>query len=98
MRIGEVTGNVVATRKLSGLTGFKLLSVRLGRPDDTGDGPETVAVDCVDAGVGDWVLVASGSTARIAAGGGEIPADHAIVGVIDAIEREGVLIYSNSET
>jgi microcompartment protein CcmK/EutM len=50
------------------------------------DGGYLVAVDTVDAGVGETVLVVSGSSARMASGMKDCPVDAAIVGVIDHVE------------
>jgi microcompartment protein CcmK/EutM len=53
-----------------------------GKPE----GPYLVAVDTVDAGVGETVLIVSGSSARMASGLKDCPVDAAIVGIIDTIE------------
>ena len=53
-----------------------------GKPE----GNYLVAVDTVDAGVGETVLVVSGSSARMASGMKDCPIDAAIVGIIDNIE------------
>jgi microcompartment protein CcmK/EutM len=45
-----------------------------------------VAVDTVDAGVGETVLIVSGSSARMASGMKDCPIDAAIVGIVDAVE------------
>ena len=45
-----------------------------------------VAVDTVDAGLRDKVLVVTGSSARMAAGLKDTPVDAAIVGVVDTVE------------
>ena len=45
-----------------------------------------VAVDTVDAGVGETVLIVSGSSARMAAGLKDCPVDAAIVGIVDTVE------------
>jgi len=63
----------------------------VSRPiDPTGkpEGSYLVAVDTVDAGVGETVLIVSGSSARMAAGLKDCPVDAAIVGVIDRIDIE----------
>jgi ethanolamine utilization protein EutN len=53
------------------------------------DGNYVVAVDTVDAGVGDTVLIVSGSSARMADGFKDTPIDAAIIGVIDHIDTPG---------
>ena len=79
-------GTVVATRKDPRLTSTKLLVARPIDPHGKADGGYLVAVDTVDAGVGETVLLVSGSSARMAAGLKDCPVDAAIVGIIDAIE------------
>jgi len=79
-------GTVVATRKDDRLVSTKLLIVRPVDPHGKLDGNYLVAVDTVDAGVGETVLVVSGSSARMASGMKDCPVDAAIVGVIDQIE------------
>jgi microcompartment protein CcmK/EutM len=86
MILAKVVGTVVATRKDDRLMATKLL---LARPVDARgqvDGNYLVAVDTVDAGFGETVLIVSGSSARMAAGLKDCPVDAAIVGIIDAIE------------
>lgn len=85
MFIGKVSGTVVASRKVEGLSGFKLLLVKkldLARKE-TGD--FTVAVDVVGAGVGETVLVVSGSSSRQTERTDKKPVDAAIVGIIDTV-------------
>jgi microcompartment protein CcmK/EutM len=86
MTLGKVVGTVVATRKDERLEGFKLLVVRAVGPDGKETSSYLVAVDTVDAGVGELVLVVSGSSARMTAGCTDRPLDAAIVGIIDSIE------------
>ena len=68
MILGKVVGTVVATRKDERLEGFKLLVVQAVEPDGRAKDSYVIAVDTVDAGVGDLVLVISGSSARMASG------------------------------
>ena len=89
MLLGQVIGTVVATRKDERLASQKLLVVRPVSPQGKPDGPSLVAVDTVDAGVGETVLVVSGSSARMAAGMKDCPVDAAIVGIVDAIQLQG---------
>jgi len=77
---------VVATRKDPRLVSSTLLVVRPIDPRGKLEGNHLVAIDTVQAGVGETVLVVSGSSARMAAGLKDCPVDAAIVGVIDAIE------------
>ena len=86
MLIAKVVGTVVATRKDPRLVSNKLLVTRAMDPRGKADGSYVVAVDTVDAGVGETVLVVSGSSARMASGMKDCPVDAAIVGIIDTIE------------
>ena len=89
MIIAKVVGTVVATRKDERLVSNKLLVVRPMDPTGKAEGNHLVAVDTVDAGVGETVLIVSGSSARMASGMKDCPVDAAIVGVIDAIDVKG---------
>lgn len=86
MILGKVVGTVVATRKDERLVGSKLLLVQPAQPDGTPRGAPLVAVDTVDAGAGEQVLVVSGSSARMAAGMTDRPVDAAIVGIVDTVD------------
>jgi microcompartment protein CcmK/EutM len=89
MILGRVVGTVVATRKDERLLGAKLLLVRHVDPQGKDEAAHVVAVDTVDAGVRDKVLVVTGSSARMAAGLKDTPVDAAIVGVVDTVEVGG---------
>ena len=82
MIVGKVVGSVVSTRKNENLIGSKFMVVEpiaeLGNPSE-----KFVAVDNVGAGIGEMVLVATGSAARIGCGMADSPIDAAIVGIID---------------
>jgi microcompartment protein CcmK/EutM len=89
MILGKVAGTVVATRKDERLVSTKLLVVRPVDPSGKAEGNYLVAVDTVDAGMGDTVLVVSGSSARMASGLKDCPVDAAIVGVVDQVDIQG---------
>jgi len=86
MILGRVVGTVVATRKDERLLGAKLLLVRATDPRGKDEASYMVAVDTVDAGQNDRVLVVTGSSARMASGLKDHPVDAAIVGVVDSVE------------
>lgn len=86
MILAKIVGTVVATRKDERLVGHKLLVVRAIDPVKKTESVHLVAVDTVDAGVGETVLVVSGSSARMASGLQDCPVDAAIVGIVDTIE------------
>jgi microcompartment protein CcmK/EutM len=86
MLLAKIVGTVVATRKDERLVSSKLLIARPIDPTGKPEGNYLVAVDTVNAGYGETVLIVSGSSARMAAGLKDCPVDAAIVGVVDAIE------------
>jgi microcompartment protein CcmK/EutM len=86
MIIARVVGTVVATRKDERLVSTKLLIARPVDPHGKPEGSYLVAVDTVDAGFGETVLIVSGSSARMASGMKDCPVDAAIVGIVDTIQ------------
>ena len=81
MVIGKVVGSIIATRKNERLIGQKLLVIRpLENMEKKG---EFVAIDNVGAGIGETVLVATGSAARVGCDVENAPVDAAIVGIVD---------------
>ena len=86
MILARIVGTVVATRKDPRLVSNKLLVVRPVDPHGKVDGGYLVAIDTVDAGVGETVLIVSGSSARMASGLKDCPVDAAIVGIIDTVD------------
>jgi microcompartment protein CcmK/EutM len=84
--LAKIVGTVVATRKDPRLVATKLLIARPMDPRGKAEGGYLVAVDTVDAGVGETVLIVSGSSARMASGLKDCPVDAAVVGIIDTIE------------
>ena len=73
MIIGKVVGSVVSTRTSEKLVGHHM----------KGDLSQIVAIDIIGAGIGEYVLVAQGSAARIGCGVETAPVDAAIVGIVD---------------
>ena len=88
MQLARVIGTVVATRKDPRLVSSKLLIARPMDPRGKAEGGYLVAIDTVDAGIGETVLIVSGSSARMAAGLKDCPVDAAVVGIIDDIELQ----------
>ena len=82
MIIGQVTGSIFSTRKSEKLVGNKFMIVR---PEESmgAEGKDLVAIDIIGAGIGEKVLVAMGSAARIGCDMKDAPVDAAIVGIID---------------
>jgi len=82
MLMGKVVGHIVSTRKNQDIVGSKILEVRLIE-----NGSETdkyiVAIDSVGAGIGESVLITTGSGARLALQNPQTPVDAVVVGIID---------------
>jgi microcompartment protein CcmK/EutM len=89
MQIAKVIGTTVSTIKDEKLVGRKLLILRPA--DETGEpnGKPFVAIDTVNAGVGELVLTASGSSARQTTITKDCPVDTVIMAVIDSLEVDG---------
>jgi ethanolamine utilization protein EutN len=79
---GLVIGNVVSTKKQESLTGSKFLEVRIIE-NNTETDKYIVAVDSVGAGIGEEVLITTGSSARLALRNQFEPVDAVIVGIVD---------------
>lgn len=88
MLIGIVIGNVWATRKEEVLNGLKFMVVQRVDMADGSAHESFVAVDCVGAGIGERVLVVTGSSARKALDNPQTPVDAAIVGILDEPKSE----------
>jgi ethanolamine utilization protein EutN len=87
MQVARVVGNVVASQKNDKLVGSKLMLVQPMTPDGKPKGPVVLAIDGVDAGIGDRVLlVQDGKAAMQVLGRGIAAVDAAIVGVVDEME------------
>jgi ethanolamine utilization protein EutN len=85
--IGRIIGDVVATQKAPSHMRRKILMVQPVNLDGTDRGEAVLALDSVDAGVGDRVLlVTEGFSAMTAVGRPNSPIDMAVIGVIDRVD------------
>ncbi len=82
MIIGRIYGSVVSTHKLDNLVGYKFMLVQCIENNQLVD-KFLVAVDGVGAGMGEDVIITTGSAARKALGKDEVPVDAVIVGILD---------------
>ena len=88
--IGRVIGDVVATQKVASHDGRKILVVQPLQLDGLDRGDPVLALDSVDAGIGDRVLLTTeGFSAMTAVGRPNSPIDSAVIGVIDSIDLQG---------
>jgi microcompartment protein CcmK/EutM len=96
MVLARIIGTVVATRKDPRLEGKKLLICRPIDPNDPEESDSSakggkgylIAVDTVDAGHRERVLIVQGSSARMATGCKDTPVDAAIVGIVDQVSQD----------
>ena len=98
MQLAKVRGSVVASIKASGLVAQKLLlveAVSAADPLQSGDASASlyVAIDLAGAGVGEVVLIAQGSAARVQQGGQSVPTDAAIIAIVDSVQFDGKVTF-----
>ena len=93
MLIARVVGDVVSTIKDDKMSGKKLLIVRESTIENELVGKPIVAVDTVDAGIGDVVLIAQGSSARQTTFTKDTPTDAVIMAIVDSLEVEGKVTF-----
>ena len=94
MQLGKIVGTVVSTQKNKSMDGLTLQMVRY--LNDSCEPIDTfiVAVDTVGAGVGEIVLVATGSAARMTPVTEGKPVDGTIVAIVDVLESGGKTRYT----
>lgn len=96
MLIAKVIGTTIATIKDEKLVGRKLLILRQTDESGAPSGKPYVAVDTLDAGIGDLVLTCSGSSARQTNITKDTPVDAVIMAVVDSLEVEGNVTFRKS--
>ncbi len=89
MQLGRVVGRLWAARQAAGLDGRKLLLVRPETPGQRLSGRLIVAVDGLDAGPGDRVIVAHGSGVRDATVGQEVADKDVVIAIVDGDQQGG---------
>ena len=99
MFVAQVTGSLVSTQKVESMVGYKLLVVEPYRVEAkkrkslTTTGRTFIAVDTLGAGVGDYVLITMGSSARMTEDTRELPIDTVVVGIVDKVHVEQNCVY-----
>lgn len=97
MLLAKVAGTVVASHKVEGITGHKLL---LLQPVDIHGNPKDsfiVATDGVGAGEGELVLCCQGSSARLTQMTKDKPVDAVVMAIIDEMSFDGKLVFNKSK-
>jgi ethanolamine utilization protein EutN len=82
--MAKVIGNVIATRKEASLVGYKLMVIQRIDLNLQSVGHEEVAADYVGAGIGEYVLIGTGSSVRVSKK--DVAIDSAIIGIIDTMD------------
>ena len=82
MLTAKLTGHIWSTRKAESLNGLKLMQAEIiGGGSDSGK--RIIVVDIISAGIGDRVIITTGSSARRMLGNDDVPVDAVVVGFID---------------
>ena len=79
---GIIRGHIVSTRKQETLVGSKFMEVQILKNGNLTD-EYIIAIDSVGAGIGETVLITTGSSARLALKNTNAPTDAVIVGIVD---------------
>jgi carbon dioxide concentrating mechanism protein CcmL len=93
MLLAKVVGTLVSTRKDAKIAGLKFLVLRQVNPETMSEGGYVVANDAVGCGQGEYVLYASGSSARQTEATKDRPCDAVIMAIVDSWEIGGVARY-----
>lgn len=93
MVLAKVVGTLVSTRKETSMDGLKFLLLQNVDIDGKASGGFVVAADVVDAGVGEMVLYASGSSARQTEQTNKRPCDAVVMAIVDNWETDGKFKY-----
>ena len=96
MLLAKVVGTVVSTRKDPKVDGFKFLLLKQVNPETLAEGGFVVANDAVGAGVGEYVLYATGSSARQTEMTKDRPCDAVIMAIVDTWEIDGKELYEKN--
>ena len=97
MKIGKIVGTLVASQKDPGLEGLRFQVLKNVSVDGTVKDDYVVAVDAVGAGLGEYVLYASGSSARQTTATDKRPVDAVIMAIVDTWEVDGQERYRKDE-
>lgn len=97
MVLARVVGTVVSTQKEHSMDGLRFMLVQ---PVDTNGEPKgshVVAVDAVGSGPGEYILFASGSSARQTKATDRRPCDAVIMAIVDNWEIDGDVKYRKND-
>ena len=97
MKLGKVVGTLVASQKEASLEGLRFMLVKEVDTSGKETGGQVVAADTVGAGIDEYVLVASGSSARQTERTHNRPCDAVIMAIVDSWEIDGEVKYRKNE-
>jgi ethanolamine utilization protein EutN len=103
MFVAKVTGSLVSTQKVDSMVGQKLMVVepyRLEAKSRTSlvtTGRTFIAVDTLGSGVGDYVLITQGSSARLTPETKDMPIDTVIIGIVDRIHIDSLCVFDKEQ-
>lgn len=97
MNLAKVTGTVVSSRKEQSMEGLKFLILQQVNLDGKNDGGFVVAADAVGAGLDEYVLYASGSSARQTLATDKRPCDAVVMAIVDNWEVDGTIRYKKGQ-
>jgi len=98
MFLGKVVGTLVSTQKEATLDGLKFLVVRRLTIDNQDERGYVVAADAVGAGLGEVVMVATGSSARQTVMTDKRPCDAVVMAIVDSWEVDGQEKYNKGQS
>ena len=103
MFVAKVTGSLVSTQKVDSMVGQKLMVVEPFRLSQGSrkkletTGRTFIAVDTLGSGVGDYVLITQGSSARMTPETKNMPVDTVIIGIVDNVTVEDNCVYTRDK-
>ncbi len=98
MYLGKVVGTLVSTQKEASLDGLKFLVVRRLSVDNQDERSYVVAADAVGAGLGEVVMIATGSSARQTVMTDKRPCDAVVMAIVDSWEVDGQEQYNKGQS
>ena len=93
MIFAKVVGTVVATRRADAISGAKYLLVEQCGHRCEPRGRYHVALDVVDAGVGELVMISQGSSCRQTEISDRKPVDALMGGLVELVDEQGEVVF-----
>ena len=97
MILAKVVGTVVSTQKEQSMEGLKFLILQQVDLEAKATGGFVIAAAAVDAGIGEYVLYATGSSARQTTRTDKKPCDAVVMAIVDNWEVQGKFKYKKGQ-